>query len=234
MDGIRKIRVGDQELAIDEWSHWPLYSTIEGLAGANVDLLAFSYIVGQVVPRAGALPSRNALINDTNMATRARINQDEAYIVFAMTYEPFALEGSDVTFTVSPNNKQAVGPMLSGTNLRNMQMSLMLELFLGAHIKKPMAQAPLSWYGQSVGAYVSTPGDAVTISDGAASALNLNYGTAGNVTSSNQRRWQLPIEINNNTTTKARIWSPGGSLNVTQNWRLRFYMDGLKRRPVIA
>lgn len=244
-DAIRTVRIGDQDFALDEWSHWPLYTTVEAArstvgAPVSVSLRGFSYIVGQSVPRAGNLAQRTATVADTNQATRARINRDEAYICFAMTYEMFALEASNGSFDnnsaypVAPLDEEAPQPMLSGTNLRMMQMQLMLELFLGANITKPMASAPLSWYGQSAGAWVSGSGDAVAISNGGAAAINLNYGTAGMLSSDNQRRWILPVEINSDTPMHSKLSSPMGTLNVDQDWRMRQYLDGLKRRPVIA
>lgn len=231
---IRTIRIGNKEFALDEWSHWPLYTTVEGAAGVNVSLRGFSYTVGQTVPKVGTIPQRIALITDTNQSVRARINRDEAYICFAMTYETFALEGSNSTYPNVPLDEEAAAPMLSGTNLRMMQMQLMLELFLGANINKPMASAPLSWYGQSAGAYVVGSGDAVAISNGPAAALNMNYGTAGELSADNQRRWILPVEINSDTPMYSKLSSPQGTLSVDQNWRMRQYLDGLKRRPVIA
>ncbi len=246
-DAIRTVRIGDKEFALDEWSHWPLYTTVEGarsttLAPVSVNLRGFSYIVGQNVPRAGSLAQRTATVADTNQATRARINRDEAYICFAMTYEPFALETFDDTgagtndsdYTAAPFDQETAQPMLTGTNLRMMQMQMMFELFLGANITKPMASAPLSWYGQSAGAYVNGSGDAVTINNGAAAAINLNYGTAGELTAENQRRWVLPVEINSDTPMYSKLSTPGGVLNVDQDWRMRQYLDGIKRRPVIA
>lgn len=244
-DAIRSVRIGDQEFALDEWSHWPLYTTVEAarstvVAPVSVSLRGFSYIVGQTVPKAGNLVQRTATVADTNQATRARINRDEAYICFAMTYEVFALEAANGTFDnnssylTPPLDEEAAQPLLTGTNLRMMQMQLMLELFLGANITKPMASAPLSWYGQSAGTWVSGAGDAVTIANGAAAAINLNYGTAGMLSADNQRRWMLPVEINSDTPMYSKLSSPLGVLDVDQDWRMRQYLDGLKRRPVIA
>lgn len=244
MADIRTIRIGDQDFALDEWSHWPLYTTVEAAlstAAAPVipNLRGFSYTVGQNVPSQG-LAKRTADISDTNQAVRARINRDEAYICFAMTYEVFALENTatrdnNSPFPVPPLNDESAAPMLTGTNLRQMQQSLMLELFLGANITKPMASAPLSWYGQSVGTYVAGPGDAVAIANAfGAVAINLNYGTAGELSASNQRSWQLPVEINSDTPMYSKLSCPSGSFLCDQDWRMRQYMDGIKRRPVIA
>jgi hypothetical protein len=242
---IRTIRIGNHDLALDEWSHWPLYTTVESALSTVAapiipNLVGFSYTVGQNVPSQGGLPKRTADISDTNQAVRARINRDEGYIVFAMTYEVFALENTasrdnNSPFPVPPLNDESASPMLTGTNLRQMQMSLMLELYLGANITKPMASAPLSWYGQSAGTMVFGAGDAVAIANAfGATAINLNYGTAGELSASNQRSWVLPVEINSDTPMRSKLSCPAGAFFCDQDWRMRQYLDGIKRRPVIA
>lgn len=245
MSDVRTVRIGDQEIALDEWSHWPLYTTVEAAAsvvGATVipNLTGFSYTVGQNVPSQN-LPKRRADINDTNQAVKAKVNRDEAFVCFAMTYEVFALENiyptrdNNSPYPVAPFDDESAAPMLTGTNLRFMQMALLLELFLGANINKPMAQAPLSWYGQSAGTWVSGAGDAVAISNAfGANAINLNYGTAGELSASNQRRWVLPVEINSGTVMKSKLTCPSGEFLCDQAWRMRQYLDGIKMRPVIA
>ncbi len=236
---IQKIKLPNgQTFNIEEWLHWPLITTLEGVAAANVDLRGFSYVIGQNVPQAGAVSTgrRDATAADTNHDSRSRMNHDEAFICFSMTYEHFALEGTtnqDSTFTVPPLDNAATAPILSGTNLRLMQRDLMLQLFIGANITKPMASAPMSYYGQGVGAVAYGSGDALAINNGGASALNLNYGTAGNIDPlKNQRRWQLPVFIHSDRVFYVGLTSPAGNLALTQDWRLRIYLDGLKRRPV--
>jgi hypothetical protein len=235
---IQQIRIpGVGEYNIEEWLHWPEFTTVEGAAGANVNLRGFSYVVGQNVPQAGTISTgaRQSTDSDTNRTTRNRMNHDEAFICYSMTYEHFALEGtthSDSVFTAPPLDNAATAPILSGTSLRLMQRDLLLELFVGAGISKPMAQAPLAYYGQGIGAVAFSAGDALGIANGAATALNLNYGTAGYVSPANQRRWALPVYIDSDRTMYVRLTSPAGPLLVDQDWRLRIYLDGLKRRAV--
>ncbi len=198
---------GGEEFNIDEWLHWPLYSTIESGALLALDLRAFGYVVGGNVPGSNTLTgtsggSRNANEADTNQVAKSRMNQDEQFLAFSMTYEHFAVEGttnSNMAFTVAPNDLAAEAPQLWGTNLRRLQMSVLLDLMVGANISKPQARAPLSYYGQGIGAVASGSGDAVAISVGAATALNLDYGTAGCVSPTNQRRWNLPVNIKSDT-----------------------------------
>lgn len=234
---IRNIRLGDEDFKIEEWLHWPEYSTIEGAAGSTVNLRAFSYVVSQLVPQAGNVSTgkRRATESDTNRTTRARMNRDEALIVFSLTYEHFAIEGathSDEVFTVPPLDDAATAPILWGTNLRIMQRDLMFDLMIGANISKPMAQSPMSYVGQGIGAVAYGAGDALGIANGAATSLNLNYGTGGAVSPKNQRQYQLPILIDSDRVMYVHIYSPAGALLVGQDWQLKIYLDGLKKRPV--
>ena len=236
---INRIRLPNgEDFNIEEWLHWPLYSVIEGAAGVGVDLRAFSYVVGQRVPQAGVVSTgpRDATEADTNHDRSSMMGHDEAFICFSMTYEHFALEGTtdqDSTFPVGPLDNAATAPVLSGTNLRIMQRAMMYEMFVGAGISKPQASAPLSYYGQGVGAVAYGSGDALAIANGGATALNLNYGTAGSVSPQNQRRWQLPVVIHSDRVFYVRLSTPGGPLvGEDQDWRLRLIADGLKRRPV--
>ena len=69
---IREIRLPDgTNLKIDEWIHWPSFSTIEFAAYSKINLRAFSYIAGQQVPSEG-LTKRTADDADTNSTVRNR------------------------------------------------------------------------------------------------------------------------------------------------------------------
>ncbi|MHC4717523.1 MAG: hypothetical protein ACYS5V_11170, partial [Planctomycetota bacterium] len=112
--------------------------------------------------------------------------------------------------------------------------------FIGANINKPMASAPLAYYGQGIGAVAFGSGDAMAIADGPSLALNLDYGTAGSISPENQRRWQLPVYIHSDRVMYARLRTPGGAgvagtgsmRDIDQDYQLKVYLDGLKRRPV--
>jgi len=232
---IKEIRLPDgSAVQIDEWLHWPAFSTFEASKTAALDLRIFSYVVGGQLPQSGtpAGGRRSATITDTNWTSRSRVNHDESYLFYSMTYEHFALENNE-PYTTDPADLQATQPVLTGTNLRLLQQHVMLELFVGAGISKPQASAPLSYYGQGVGAQAYGSGDALTIAQGAATQLNLNYGTAGPVSPRNQRTWALPINIAPDRVAFARLHSPIGVVpDLDQDYSLRVYADGLKRRPV--
>lgn len=245
---IEKIRLADgTEINVEEWLHWPLFSTgigqgdIGGNAlGAGGQIRIFTYIVGDKIPTLGVVtPTPVAGIADTNQVVRGKINHDEGFIAFDMTYEPFALSRDPSFGEPGSTDITAVDPILSGTNLRRLQKDVLMELFVGAGITKPMASAPLAYYSQSCGAAAFSSGDGLLVSiaqGGGApniSNLALDYGTGGPVTPNNQRRWNLPIKIDADRDTYVGLRTPGGQIvGLDQSWRLRVYMDGLKRRAV--
>jgi hypothetical protein len=242
---IDKIKLPDgTEVSLSEWLHWPLFSTVEAQGGLNfatdplllgngvsVDMKLFSYVAGARVPQTGIVPSpgRMATDSDTNQVARSRINHDEAMIVFAMTYEIFALT-DDTAIPNLPNDVGALAPVFTGDNLRRMQRDCMYELTVGAGITKPQARAPLSYYGQGVGAPAWGSGDQLNT---ATQVVNFTYGTAGYVSPLNQRRWQLPVYIHSDRVMFARINTPAGQIvGLSQSWQFKGYLDGLKKRPV--
>lgn len=228
MAAFKKIRLPDgSDIIIDEWLHEPLYSTVEWAAGSIVNLRAFTYIQGQRVPSQG-LAARTATESDTNITTRTRFNHDQAFLTYSLTWELFALSDA---FADDPANTilQSPAPIVSGTNLRRLQRELVVEVLLGANIDKPQARAPFSWYGQGVGAAATSSGDS-----GGVATLAFSYGTGGRVSPKTQRSWKLPIFIHADRvlTTRIRSYRPTGDSPFTQDMSARFYLDGLKRRPI--
>lgn len=226
---IKTIKLPDgRMLEIDEWLDYPIFSTIEAAATTAIDLRAFTYVVGQRVPAQGAPAGspRNATETDTNQVARARMNHDEEFIAFSITYEVFAL--TDATDTApSPDVTMAPDPIFHPNNLRRLQRDVVVELMVGAGITKPQFRAPFSYIGQAVGSPGYGPGDAV------AANVRVAYGTAGRIASQNQRRWQLPIRIGSDRVMTLKVFAPAGSIaDCTQDYRLRWYLNGIKRRPV--
>lgn len=223
---IKSVQLPDgSKVEIDEWLHWPLYSTVESSSTASLNLRAFTYVVGQVVPRSAGITARNATPSDTNQVVRARLNQDEAFIAFSWTYEVFGL--SDGQGGASPPADAAPEPLILSTNLKRLQRDVMLELFIGAGISKPMASCPLSWIQQGIGAPAWGTGDAP------ATGVNISYGTGGSIAPKKQRLWNLPVYIGSDRNMYVQAWSPIGAISgLSQNFRLRVWLDGLKRRPV--
>lgn len=219
-------------IKVDEWLQWPVYSTFEQDSARAVNTRLFSYVLGQRVPSSGTLARRGATLSDTNWQARSRVNNDEAFIWYAATWEVFALENNE-EYQNGPPDLEATEPIFSGTNMRLLQQFVLLELVIGAGITKPQAKAPLDYYGQGIGAVAFGSGDALTIAQGAATRLELNYGTAGMVSPRNQRQWALPIYAHSDRVVKAKLRSPEGPVTaLDQNFRLRATIDGLKRRPI--
>jgi len=177
MTSLNRILMADgSEFSLAEWLHQPVYTTIEFAATASVKLTAYSYRRGQPVASVG-LTRRNATDMDTNLVRQKAMNQDEALLCFGVTCEFFAL--GDITFEADPGPPAVTGtvapaPALSATDLRRLQRDAMLEFFIGAGIKKPQFDAPLGYYGSSMGITAAASGDAV-----AAAPLNLDHGTPG-------------------------------------------------------
>ena len=122
---IEKIKLADgTEINVEEWLMWPLFSTGLGQAtggnGVGGELRFFEYIVGDNLPQLGT-PAGTPLQAgpaDTNQVVRGKINHDEGFIVFNMTYDVFALTDTPEVVT---DRVQATAPIFTGTNLRRIR-----------------------------------------------------------------------------------------------------------------
>lgn len=225
---IKKIRLPDGEIVtIDEWLHWPQFSTIEFGPAQVVNLRAFTYVQGQRIPQQGVIPggARNATETDTNQVSRSRMNHDEAFLAYSVTYEMWGL--ADAT-QGSPLQIIADFPMLSALDLRRMQRDMMVSFVVGAGITKPQFRAPLAWIGQGPGTHVFGVGPAP------AAGVNISYGTGGEPSPRTQRKWQLPIFIQSDRVMYLQLQTIRSDTETLQSVavRSRFYLDGLKKRPV--
>jgi hypothetical protein len=232
---INKVQLPDgTEVVIDEWLHYPLYSTIQigtsGGTGDSTNLRAFSYVQGMRVPSTTNAPlnTRLADARDTNMVKRGGLNYDEAFILYAVTYEAFALTNLVTTIDDEPAVVAGV-PVLTAENLRRLQRDLLIEVIVGAQQQKPQLRSPFSFIGQSAG----TRSFASTNDVGSASLAAFSQGTGGAIDARNQRRLELPIYIESQQVAFMKVSSPVGTIaGLDQSVRLRWYWDGLKRRPV--
>jgi hypothetical protein len=232
--GMQPVDVPD-EVVIDEWNHWPMYSTCEiGLTAAGVaDSLAsglqlFTYVPGQRVPATQSVTSRQSNDNDTNRMARKKMNYDESFIFYSQTYEVFAL--TDLGFASSG---AAVGPLKSPApivnplNLRRLDRDMISELFVGAGMTKPQARSPWSYVRQSVGSPAWTSGDQIQ------AFTSFSYGTGGDIKPQNQRKLELPIYIEPQQVFYLKLSAPiGAILGLTQFLRIRVWFDGMKRRAI--
>jgi hypothetical protein len=214
-----------EEVVFDEWLHFPQYSTVEWASTAAVNMRAFTYVAGQRVPSIG-LTARIADESDTNQVAKGRMNWDESYRVFSMTYENFAL--SDGTISLSPNTiTTGESPVLTALNLRRMQRDLVIELIVGADIEKPQVRAPFSYFHQGIGCWAYGSGDRPD------SLSAVSYGTGGEPRWSSQRRYPFPVKIGSDNVMYLKIFSATSTISgLSQDVRQRWYMDGVKRRPL--
>ena len=73
---IRDIRLWDgSQLKLDEWVHFPSFSTMEIAAASSPDLRVFNYVTGNTVTSNLAV-KRAATDADTNWTTKSRTNFD--------------------------------------------------------------------------------------------------------------------------------------------------------------
>jgi hypothetical protein len=231
MSSLNTIRLADgTELQLSEWLHWPLYSVIEFAVSDAISLDAFSYNVGATVPHSGTIAARQATEADTNQVRAGKMNQDEAQVVFAITYEVFGL--TTAVSNDSPSLPLAPEPLTSANVLRLLQLGLIVELKVGANIKKPQIGVPFSYIGQGIGQSMYASGDFVA----------LHIGQGGCPTPLNQRKLNLPVYIGgfgqnakpgNAMAFFLRTRTPNGAVttNNEQSIRLRWWLDGLKKRP---
>lgn len=222
---IEQIQLPDgTTVVIDEWLHYPVFSTGEWAAASGLRLRLFTYIIGQQVPQSGLTP-RSASPSDTNMVAKGRMNWDEGYRVFSQTYEVFGL--SDARIATSLTTTVAQAPDYSALNLRRLQRDVVVSLVVGADIDKPQARNPFSYTHQGVGPVVYTCGDQPSVN------IAYSQGTGGDVRWSAQRRYKLPITISPDMPMYVILASAFGTVaGLNQDTRMRWYLDGTKRRPL--
>lgn len=231
MSSMNRVRLANGiEVTLSEWYDQPRYSTCEFGATDSVNLRLFNYTPGQPVSHTASIAQRNATEVDTNMVKRKAMNQDEALIVFAITYETFSLDAE------TDNSGDALAPLptLSGTDLRRLQYQAIFSLKVGG-LKKPQYEIPFVWLCQSIGTKA-------WMSDAGVTSTHLDYGTAGDLTAENQELLELPIYIGgfghnarpgNSMPFEGRFYNAdnGAFTDLRQGVRLRLYLVGLSKRP---
>jgi len=222
-----QIRLNNGEtIVLDEYVHWPVYSTIEFQQRTKVDLLAFLYTEGTTVPKNGTLASRTSTLSDTNMNAKGRTNQDEALVVFAITPEIFGISAGSVNPQVDAGVAPVAAPtpFVSSHNMRILQTELLVEFYVGAKITKPQVRAPLGLLPSSVEVHLHS-----TVNYGNANVLDIGHN--GPPSACSQWRYELPVMVESDRLIKLRTFSPKALLGLNQNIRIRWILDTLKRRP---
>lgn len=218
------IRLPDgRTISVSEWIHDPIFSTVDIGAGDAIKLTAFTYTVGQQIPSTPSATPRQANTNDTNQIIQGRIGHEEAFLAYSMTYEAFATSNAET----AGGTILAQAPAVLSQNLRRLERDCFIELLLGAGITKPQASCPMSWIAQGPGAVAYTSGDAP------AAGTAISYGTSGNPSPMSQRNWPLPIGFASDRVMRLKMTSfPGAVTDLSQDISIRWYIDGLRRRPV--
>ena len=215
-------------LQVSELVHQPLWSTVEHSGAGRLNYTAFGYKVGERVPGSGSMPggARNATESDTNLTRRRKINQDESFFLYALTFE---------AFQIVDESGAGAGPFhpmpVAAAVLSAIQRTTMVNLHVGAHIEKPTLQYPFAYLHESLAPELQGPSAASALAPGFANRpgaqqqnkLKLRvyiggYGENGKVGNANhfELRWFRPDGLN----------GPSGS-----NLRVRFILDGLYKRP---
>jgi hypothetical protein len=227
MSSFNQIALADGTvLEMSEWLHWPVYTTVEIGANDKVNLAGYSYVVGNIVPHTSSLANRQATRLDTNLVRKNMMNQDEALIVMSFAHENFALTSSSIA---SPPALVAAQPLVAGQTLRELQVSTVVELMVGAGIKKPQVGVPYAYLGQGIGAKLFAAGDIAALA----------AGTAGEITTRNMQQLGLPVYIGGfgeNAKPGNAMWfrlkiRSSSVLALDQNIRQRWWLNGLKKRP---
>ncbi len=218
------------ELNASEWLHQPRFSTCEFDQAASINLKLFNYVRGGIVSSVG-LPKRSATELDTNVVKRKAMAQDEALIVFAITFDIYGLSEAD--FYTPNTGSPALVPEYSALNLRRLQRDLVVELRVGANIRKPQIGVPFAEVSQSLGP--------VGYATGVGATETLDQGTSGRVSGRNQRTFDLPIFIGgfgqdavpgNAMKFDLTLLCPRGPVDdLNQNTRIRILLDGLTKSP---
>lgn len=230
MSSLQSIRLNDgSTLDISEWLHDPLFSTADFTSGDQWKLDLFSYTRGQNVTRTSGTAPRIANESDTNITRKRMMNQDEAMVIYAVTYELFSREPEVAVYPPVLSNS-APAPLINGQDLATLQSQTYIELKVGAGIKKAQVELPFSQLGMSI----DTRCQASTAVPG------LHIGSAGEVTPANQQKFKIPVFVGG-TGENAR---PGNTRVFHCEWKsqhpvtllaagghARFYLDGLRKRP---
>lgn len=229
MSSLSTIRLNDgSTLDISEWLHDPLYSAADFTSGDQFNLDLFSYTVGQNVTRTSSTAARIANAGDTNLVRARQMNQDEAMVVYAIAWEMFQAEVSPQVFPPVLANS-APSPLINGQDLAVLQRDTLIELKVGAGIKKPQVELPLSQLGMSLDTRCS-------VSTGLA---GVNIGSAGEATPANQQKFKIPVFVGgtgeNARPGNSRVfhmqWKSLRPVTLLSNGSARFFLDGLRKRP---
>lgn len=250
LNTITKLRYPDgTEVAFEDWTDQPLYSTCEIEHGATRnEINLFQYTVGGTVPAASsvAVTQRTADERDTNMSQAGTMASTEEFLVYAIKPEVFTLENStqgNFTSSLAPQNatgEPIPSPVQYG--ILNEALILILEISM-----KRYAQAGFGYFNTGFGPFGSAN------SGVSGDAAGKTYGAAGLPSQEAVRSFVIPQHMGGQEKFRVQLLNPtgqainvgnaeqgaqtvsgggAGSTNPNVFVRIRVLLDGLHKRPV--
>lgn len=240
METITQFRLPNGEvMRLVDWVDKPLYSTVELLSQFTDNRIdCFTYNVGEPVPASGNAGTRRiSTVLDTNVDVGGAAASTEELLVYAVKPEYFELENAsgtptDMTTAAIRNIGQ---PSPQAVNLWVLHLSLRMRLIIS---QKAYAEAGLGYFNTGFGPYPSTMLQAVS-----AAALGRSYATSGIPSQEAVRTFAVPHHIGGTEKYRLTLENPSGAtisfvtetsgaeVGTTLVYRIRFYLDGMRKRP---
>jgi len=225
-------------IALVDWSDMPLFSTVDLAPGfTDQTIQAFNYIVSdQVSSSQNVTVRRTATDRDTNASSPGTLAATEEMLVYNVKVEPylFISEGADAT-TATPLG--GVGfPLMEANLLSYFHSRLLLQLEVS---QKLYANASLGYFNQGFGAF---PSGIVAGAVPVAGSPGRSFGLQGFPSADSPRSFTIPVHIGgqenyrlnlvNSTGDAVEFFNLAGVATSDRIVSLRFYLEGLYKRPV--
>lgn len=227
-------------IALVDWSDMPLFSTVDLLNGfTDQTIQAFNYIVSdQVSSSQNISVRRTATDKDTNISSPGTLAATEEMLVYNIKVEPYQyiVSGSDATTVGAASSIAGVGGnIMEGALLSFLQSRLLLQLEVS---QKLYANAGLGYYNQGFGAFTTA------IAGTVAAGVQRSLSNQGVPTADAPRSFTIPVHIGGQENYRLNLVNSLGSAvpfislagtpaaTGTSLVSLRFYLEGLYKRPV--
>lgn len=226
-------------IALVDWSDMPLFSTVDLLNGfTDQTIQAFNYIVSdQVSSSQNVNIRRTATDKDTNISSPGTLAATEEMLVYNIKVEPYqyiVAAGDASTVGEASSIATTGGPIMEGALLSFLQSRLLLQLEVS---QKLYANAGLGYFNQGFGAFT-------TAVAGPAAAVTRSLSNQGVPTADAPRSFTIPVHIGGQENYRLNLVNSLGSAvpfidfdgaaaaEGTSLVSLRFYLEGLYKRPV--
>jgi len=240
LNQITKMRLpGGAEVALVDWTHRQLYSTVDLLTGftqQEIDL--FTYVSGDPVPAFGptAQTRRTATDRDTNVSTAGAMASTEEMLVYAIKPEVHLLEQTNEADDMTTLGIRSPGqPNPSLVALAVLNHDLILRLVIS---QKVYAEAGFGYFNAGFGPF----GNGIAQTQ---LATGIGYGNPGEPSHAAAQTFAIPHHIGGQEKYRVSLVNPtGAAVNLGYDDReapaiaddvvaqIRVYLDGLYKRPV--